>query len=98
MRLNMPALRFWAMSIDNRLTVCNLSIELGAKIGMIAPDDTAFSYLAGRLYAPKGEMFDRACAYWRTLPSDADARFDIEYVIELRKLRRRLLGGRARRM
>jgi 3-isopropylmalate/(R)-2-methylmalate dehydratase large subunit len=71
-----------AMSVDQRLTVCNLSIELGAKIGMIAPDETTFSYLAGRTYAPKGEMFDRACAHWRTLPSDDDARFDVEHAID----------------
>ena len=51
-----------AMSIDQRLTVCNLSIELGAKIGMIAPDDAAFEYLAGKPYSPEGEMFDRALA------------------------------------
>ena len=62
-----------AMSVDQRLTVCNLSIELGAKIGMIAPDDTAYSYLAGRTYAPEGEMFERARAYWQTLPSDDEA-------------------------
>ena len=82
-----------AMSIDQRLTVCNLSIELGAKIGMIAPDDTAFSYLAGRPYAPKGEMFDRACTYWRTLPSDADACFDTEHVIDASKIAPQVTWG-----
>jgi len=70
------------MSIDERLTVCNLSIELGAKIGMIAPDDTTISYLAGRPYAPQGELFDRACEHWRSLPSDDGARFDVEHRID----------------
>jgi 3-isopropylmalate/(R)-2-methylmalate dehydratase large subunit len=71
-----------AMSVDQRLTVCNLSIELGAKIGMIAPDDTSFSYLADRPYAPNGAMFEQACAHWRTLPSDDDACFDTEHTID----------------
>ena len=82
-----------AMSIDQRLTVCNLSIELGAKIGMIAPDDTTFSYLAGRPYAPKGEMFDRACAHWRTLPSDGEARFDAEHAIDAAKIAPQITWG-----
>ncbi len=71
-----------AMTLEQRLTLCNLSIEMGAKIGMIAPDDTTFEYLAGRRYAPRGAMWDRAVASWRTLPSDADARFDREEVID----------------
>jgi 3-isopropylmalate/(R)-2-methylmalate dehydratase large subunit len=71
-----------AMSIDERLTVCNLSIELGAKIGMIAPDDATFQYLAGRAYAPQGAMFERAVAYWHGLPTDDDAHFDVEHTID----------------
>lgn len=82
-----------AMSIDQRLTVCNLSIELGAKIGMIAPDDTAFKYLAGRPYAPEGEMFDRACASWRTLPTDDDAHFDVEHAIEAARIAPQITWG-----
>jgi len=65
-----------AMSMEERLTVCNMSIEGGARAGMIAPDDVTFAYLHGRPFAPKGAQWDRALAYWRTLPSDADATFD----------------------
>jgi len=61
------------MEVEGRLTVCNLSIELGAKIGMVAPDDKTFAFLKGRPYAPTGVQWDRAVADWRTLPSDADA-------------------------
>ena len=71
-----------AMTIEQRLTLCNLSIEMGAKIGQIAPDDTTYAYLAGRRYAPKGAAFDTAVAAWRQLPSDADAMFDREAVID----------------
>ncbi len=71
-----------AMSIEARLTLCNLSIEMGAKMGMIAPDDRTYEYVAGRRYAPQGAAFDAAVAAWRTLPSDADARFDREAVID----------------
>ena len=71
-----------AMGIEGRMTVCNLSIELGAKIGMIAPDDATFEYLAGRRFAPTGALFDRAVAHWRGLPTDAGAVFDREEVID----------------
>ena len=64
------------MSIEARLTVANMSIEAGARAGLIAPDDKTFAYLAGRPMAPKDEAWDRAVAYWRSLPSDPDARFD----------------------
>ncbi len=70
-----------AMSVEGRLTMCNLSIELGAKIGMIAADDIAFEYLAGREFSPKGAMWDQALAYWRGLATDDDAEFDTEYSI-----------------
>ena len=71
-----------AMTIEQRLTLCNLSIEMGAKMGMIAPDDRTYEYLAGRRYAPKDTAFDTAVAAWRELPSDADAVFDKEAVID----------------
>jgi 3-isopropylmalate/(R)-2-methylmalate dehydratase large subunit len=71
------------MGVEGRLTICNLSIELGAKIGMIAPDDTTFAYLKGRKFAPTGELWDRAVAYWRTLSSDVDATFDREVEIQV---------------
>ena len=66
------------MSMEGRLTVCNLSIEMGARGGMIAPDETTFAYVKGREYAPKGDAWDKAVAYWRTLKSDDDAVFDRE--------------------
>jgi 3-isopropylmalate/(R)-2-methylmalate dehydratase large subunit len=71
-----PVLR--AMSVEERLTVCNMSIEAGARAGMVAPDDTTFAYLAGRPFAPQGGLWDAAVADWQTLPSDPDARFDRE--------------------
>jgi 3-isopropylmalate/(R)-2-methylmalate dehydratase large subunit len=72
-----------ALDIEGRLTICNLSIELGAKCGMIAPDDTTFAHLAGRPYAPTGEAWDAAVADWRTLPSDPDAVFDREVAVDV---------------
>jgi 3-isopropylmalate/(R)-2-methylmalate dehydratase large subunit len=71
-----------AMSIEQRLTLCNMAIELSAKYGFVPPDDTTYEYLAGREFAPQGEDWDRALAYWRTLPSDADAGFDRELAID----------------
>ena len=69
-----PAVR--ALSMEERMTVCNMSIEAGARAGMVAPDDTAFEYLHGRAYSPAGAEWDAAVARWRTLPSDDDAVFD----------------------
>ena len=71
-----------AMTIEQRLTLCNLSIEMGAKMGLIAPDDTTYAYLRDRRFAPKGAAFDAAVAEWRKLPSDAGAVFDREEVID----------------
>lgn len=71
-----PAIR--ALEIESRLTLCNLSIELGARIGMIAPDQKTAEWLKGRDYAPSGAAFDAACEYWRSLRSDDDALFDRE--------------------
>jgi 3-isopropylmalate/(R)-2-methylmalate dehydratase large subunit len=62
--------------MEGRLTLCNLSIECGARCGMVAPDETTFAYLRGRTHAPAD--FERACAFWRTLPTDPSARFDRE--------------------
>lgn len=67
-------------TMEERLTICNLSIEMGARGGMIAPDEVTFAYLKGREYAPKGEEWEKALAYWRTLYSDPDAVFDKEVV------------------
>ncbi len=70
-----------ALSMEGRLTLCNLSIEMGARGGMIAPDETTFEYIKGRENTPKGEEWDKALAYWKTLKTDDDATFDkeIEY-------------------
>src|SRR5216110_1988355 len=65
-----------ALSMEGRMTVCNMAIEAGARAGMIAPDETTIAYLQGRPLAPKGEMWDRAVGYWRTLTSDPGVRFD----------------------
>jgi len=65
-----------ALSMEQRMTICNMSIEGGARAGMIAPDDTTFEYLAGREFAPKGPDWDAAIARWRSLPSDAGAEYD----------------------
>src|SRR5881296_580218 len=65
-----------ALSMEERMTVCNMSIEAGARAGMIAPDDTTFEYLAGRPFAPQGEAWEHALGRWRTLPSDAGAAYD----------------------
>ena len=73
---------FEKMSMEGRMTVCNLSIEMGARGGMIAPDETTFNYIAGREFAPKGEAWDKAMEYWKTLKTDADAEFDIEFTYD----------------
>ena len=67
-----------SLSMEGRLTLCNLSIEMGARGGMVAPDDTTFEYIKGREYAPKGDEWDKALAYWKTLKSEDDAVFDKE--------------------
>lgn len=73
---------FEAMSIEARLTVCNMSIEAGARSGLIAPDETTFAYLAGRPMAPKGTDWEQMVAYWRTLRTDPGARFDKSITID----------------
>src|SRR5712692_1214919 len=70
------------MSMEERMTICNMSIEAGARAGMVVPDDTTYRYLEGRPYAPKGAHWDKALAYWKTLPSDADAVFDKEVTLD----------------
>ncbi|MDQ0106238.1 3-isopropylmalate/(R)-2-methylmalate dehydratase large subunit [Chitinophaga terrae (ex Kim and Jung 2007)] len=71
---------FENMSMEGRMTVCNMSIEMGARGGMIAPDETTFNYIKGREKAPEGEAWDKALAYWKTLKTDEGATFDKEYV------------------
>ena len=69
------------LSMEGRMTICNMAIEAGARAGMIAPDQTTFDYLSGRPMAPQGAMLEKAIAYWKTLPSDEGARYDTEVVL-----------------
>ncbi len=73
---------FEQMSMEARMTVCNMSIEWGARAGMIAPDETTFAYLKGRPHAPSGELWDQAVAYWKSLRTDDDATFDAEVTLD----------------
>lgn len=70
------------LSMEGRMTVCNMAIELGAKAGMIAPDQTTIDYIRGKEFAPKGEALEQAIAYWQSLKSDEGARFDAEVVLD----------------
>ncbi|MBR4778675.1 MAG: 3-isopropylmalate dehydratase large subunit, partial [Bacteroidaceae bacterium] len=81
------------MTMEGRLTLCNLSIEMGARGGFVAPDETTFAYLKGRDYAPKGDDWDRAVAYWRTLRSGDDAVFDRELVFDAADIEPRITYG-----
>ena len=71
-----------ALSMEGRMSLCNMSIEAGARAGLIAPDETTFTYLKGRPHAPKGAAWEAAVNYWKTLKSDADARFDAEITLD----------------
>lgn len=73
---------FENMSMEGRMTVCNMSIEMGARGGMIAPDAITFDYIKGRKFAPQGAALDKKIAYWKTLPTDDGATFDMEYVFD----------------
>jgi 3-isopropylmalate/(R)-2-methylmalate dehydratase large subunit len=82
-----------ALSMEGRMTVCNMSIEAGAKAGLIAPDDITFEYLKGREFAPTGAEWDAAVAYWQTLRSDDDAEWDKEVVIDGSAIRPQVTWG-----
>ncbi len=75
-----------SLSMEARMTICNMSIEMGARGGMIAPDETTFEYVKGKQYAPQGEEFDKAVEYWKTLYSDEDAVFDAEYTFKAKDI------------
>jgi 3-isopropylmalate/(R)-2-methylmalate dehydratase large subunit len=75
-----------ALSMEARMTVCNMSIEAGARAGMVAPDETTFAYLKGRPHAPEGENWDAAVEYWKTLKTDEGAKFDVEVFIDANQL------------
>jgi 3-isopropylmalate/(R)-2-methylmalate dehydratase large subunit len=70
------------LSMEGRMTICNMSIEAGARAGMVAPDETTFAYLKGRPHAPQGADWDAAVEYWKTLPTDDGAKFDAEVIID----------------
>ncbi len=74
------------LSMEGRMTVCNMSIEAGARAGLIAPDEKTFAYLKGRPMAPQGAHWEQAVAYWKTLPSDAGAQYDTEIVLDAAKI------------
>ncbi len=76
-----------ALSMEERMTICNMSIEAGAKAGMIAPDDTTYEYLAGRPHAPSGADWDQALAAWQRLPGDSEARFDKQVTLDVSKMK-----------
>ncbi|WP_290385677.1 3-isopropylmalate dehydratase large subunit [Paramuribaculum intestinale] len=82
-----------ALSMEQRMTLCNLSIEMGARGGMVAPDQTTFDYLRGREFAPSGKEWDEAVAYWRTLPSDDDAVYDREVRFDAADIEPRVTYG-----
>ncbi|MGB8275933.1 MAG: 3-isopropylmalate dehydratase large subunit [Alphaproteobacteria bacterium] len=82
-----------ALSMAGRMTVCNMSIEAGARAGLIAPDETTFEYLKGRPLAPKAMAFEQAVAYWRTLPTDPGARFDREVTLDANAIEPQVTWG-----
>ena len=82
-----------ALSMEARMTICNMSIEAGARAGMIAPDETTFNYLKGRQFSPQGEAWDRAVAHWRSLVTDPGATFDRELTIDATQLAPRVTWG-----
>ncbi|HWM44640.1 MAG TPA: 3-isopropylmalate dehydratase large subunit [Burkholderiales bacterium] len=82
-----------ALSMEGRMTVCNMSIEAGARAGMVAVDDTTIAYIKGRKFAPQGAEWERALAYWRTLKSAPDAKFDREITLDAREIRPHVTWG-----
>src|SRR4051812_30489204 len=81
------------LTMEGRMTVCNMAIEAGARAGMIAVDETTIDYFRGRTFAPKGEEFERAATYWRTLKSDPDAKFDREVKLDAREIKPHVTWG-----
>jgi len=86
-----PAIR--QMSMEARMTVCNMSIEWGAKAGMVAPDDVTYAYLEGRAHAPKGRAWEQALERWRTLASDAGAHFETEFTLDAAQVEPQVTWG-----
>jgi 3-isopropylmalate/(R)-2-methylmalate dehydratase large subunit len=82
-----------ALSMEGRMTVCNMAIEAGARAGMVAVDETTIAYLKGRPFAPKGAEWEKAVTYWRTLKSDPDAKFDREVTLDAREIKPHVTWG-----
>ena len=82
-----------ALSMEERMTVCNMSIEFGAKAGLVAPDQTTFDYVEGKEYAPKGDVFEQAVADWKKLKSDTDAVFDTVVTLEAKDIKAQVTWG-----
>ena len=82
-----------SLSMEGRMTLCNMSIEMGARGGMVAPDDKTFRYVEGKEFAPKGEDFDKAVEYWKTLKTDSDAAFDREVTFNAADIAPRITFG-----
>jgi 3-isopropylmalate/(R)-2-methylmalate dehydratase large subunit len=82
-----------AMPIEQRMTLCNLNIEMGGRSGFVAPDDATLAWLAKRPYVPQGEMWDRAVAHWRTLVTDEDAEFDRDVTLDCSSLEPQITWG-----
>ncbi|MEE4454197.1 3-isopropylmalate dehydratase large subunit [Novosphingobium resinovorum] len=82
-----------SLSMEGRMTLCNMAIETGARVGLVAPDETTFAYLEGREYAPAGDEWHRALAHWHTLRSDPDARFDREVTVDVAPIRPMITWG-----
>src|SRR6058998_2506043 len=82
-----------ALTMEGRMTLCNMSIEAGARAGLVAADETTLAYLKGRPFAPRGDLWDRAVAHWRTLKSDPGAKFDHEVTIDARSIKPQVTWG-----
>jgi 3-isopropylmalate/(R)-2-methylmalate dehydratase large subunit len=82
-----------ALTMEGRMTLSNMAIEMGAKVGLIAPDETTFNYLNGRPFAPKGEVWDKAVEYWKTLKSDDDAHWDAVVTLKAEDIRPMITWG-----
>ncbi|MDM2871792.1 3-isopropylmalate dehydratase large subunit [Citrobacter sp. Cpo069] len=82
-----------ALSMEGRMTLCNMAIEMGAKAGLVAPDETTFNYVQGRLHAPKGEDFDHAVTYWKTLKTDDNATFDTVVTLQAEEIAPQVTWG-----
>src|SRR5207247_9285084 len=82
-----------ALTMEGRMTLCNMSIEAGARAGLVAVDEVTLAYLKGRPFAPRGALWDRAVAHWRTLKSDPEAKFDREVTVDARSIKPQVTWG-----